>query len=159
MSEEEELQKSIQLIEKLDNEKHSELETEFKKYMNIIDPKNCFERYQIKDIDESEIENYGELAIAVIDFGFLRVIKYHKDYENTGLADCVRHGFEYQIYECVTIGNGYTEPPDYEENLIESKESGLQAFMYVLHYLIEECLNSCLMAMDIEEEQLRAMEE
>ena len=116
----------------------SELAKEFRKYLQYVNTLITIE--DIKDISD-----YGEAALGIINFGWIRIIKFKQEYQDYG----TRQSFKYEIYELRTTG-GIIEPPDEEEILLDNFEYGQKAFMFALNYILEERLSNNLMAEDYE---------
>ena len=119
------------------------LENEFKKYLTIVDEKNTFRWATIKSIPLNNVKEYGELAVAGIDFGWFRIIKFNHEYPVKSIIPGLRRkGFKHDIYTMVTGGNNWDEPATSEEAFVEEKESGFQAFLFVMNLMVEELINN-----------------
>jgi hypothetical protein len=123
------------------------LENEFKKYLTIVDEKNTFRWATIKSIPLDDVKEYGDLAVAGIEFGWFRVIKFNKEYPLLSIVPGLkRKGFKHDIYTMTSTGNGFDEPVEEDEAFVEEKESGFQAFLCVMNHMMEELINNALMA-------------
>jgi hypothetical protein len=123
------------------------LENEFKKYLTIVDEKNTFRWATIKSIPLNDIKEYGDLAVAGIEFGWFRIIKFNKEYPVQSIMPGLRRkGFKHDIYIMTSTGNSLDEQVEEDEVFVEEKESGFQAFLCVMNHMMEELINNALMA-------------
>lgn len=118
----------------------------FKKYLNYIDAKESINPAEIKPLDPHDDYDLGENYIESIQFGWFKIdavtVKLEMPFGGT------KDGIEYQLYECISTEGSREEPPDYEENFVESFDSPVKCFMSVLVRLLSERLDNALMAED-----------
>ena len=145
-------------MSKLQSETINPVEKEFKKYLKIVDEKNTLRWANIEALSSDFLADYGEKAIAGINFGWYRVIKYKFKYEyHTFVKTRFRDGFKYEVYELITTDGDRETPPDQDEVWVCEGESGAKVFLELLMHMLGKILNDALMVEDFLEERQTLM--